>query len=800
MGALLIWLVAVYLAAMRLRIAMVVLAFATAVSNAAVGVEKASVVLPPYRDAKLAVDARVADLLGRMTPAEKVAQLESVNWEHSYICEAKTRLFSLAQARKLMAHGIGEITRPGDKHDAREATELANAVQKFLVEETRLGIPAIVHEEGLHGFVAPGTTSFPQAIALAATFEPALVEDVFAVAARQMRARGVQQVLAPVLDVARDPRWGRIEETYGEDTYLVARMGVAAVNGFQGRRTSPDAPIDEAHVMATLKHMTGHGYPEGGRNAAPAIASPRMLREVFFPPFEVALREAGALSVMASYNEIDGIPSHENRWLFTDLLRGEWGFRGVVASDYFGVAELDRKHHVVPDLATAGRIALEAGIDIELPEPEGYPTLVADLGAGRIAQAALDQATSRVLRAKFLLGLFERPYVAATTPEPERPADRALARRAGEEAIVLLKNEGHLLPLDETRFKSIAVIGPNAGACRLGGYSGAPDKTVSVLDGIRARVGKRVEIVSAQGCGLTTGNRGWTDDVVTLSDPAGDARLVAEAGKLARTTDLTILVLGQNEQLSREAWADSHRGDRLSLDLVGAQMDLARAVLASGRPTVVVLLHGSPLAIPELARTAPAILDGFYLGEETGAAIANVLFGDVNPAGRLPWTVPRTSSAVPAYYNHKASAERPYLFEEPGPLWAFGHGLSYATFRYDPITVHPARMTLDDQATVIVNLTNTSKRTGDEVVQLYLHDAVASVTRPVKELRGFSRIRLAPGESKRVEFKLGPADLGLWNRDMKHVVEPGKFDIMIGASSSDIRQRATLEVTSSLKR
>jgi beta-glucosidase len=307
-------------------------------SSAAVCGEESPAHLPPYRDAKQAIDVRVADLLGRMTPAEKVAQLESVNWEHSYIYDAKTRLFSPAQARKLMANGIGEITRPGDKHDAREATEMANAVQRFLVEETRLGIPAILHEEGLHGFVAPGTTSFPQAIALAATFDPALVEDVFTVAARQMRARGVQQVLAPVLDVARDPRWGRIEETYGEDTYLVTRMGVAAVNGFQGRRRSPDAPINGAHVVATLKHLTGHGYPEGGRNAAPAIASPRMLREVFFPPFEAALREAGALSVMASYNEIDGIPSHENRWLLTDLLRGEWGFRGVVASDYFGVA------------------------------------------------------------------------------------------------------------------------------------------------------------------------------------------------------------------------------------------------------------------------------------------------------------------------------------------------------------------------------------------------------------------------------------------------------------------------------
>jgi beta-glucosidase len=781
---------------MRLRTAAAFLVVVSALASAAVCAEKAATAPAPYRDPSLTVDARVADLLGRMTPDEKVAQLQSVNWEHTSIYDVRAKVFAPEQARKLMAHGMGQVTRPSDKHDPRQATELANALQKFLVEQTRLGIPAIVHEEGLHGFVAPGTTSFPQAIALAATFDPALAEDIFAVVARQMRARGVNQVLAPVVDVARDPRWGRIEETFGEDTYVVTRMGVAAVNGFQGRRSSPDAPIDGTHVMATLKHMTGHGYPEGGRNAAPAIASPRMLREIFFPPFEAALHEAHALSVMASYNEIDGVPSHENRWLLTDVLRDEWGFRGLVVSDYFGIAELARKHHVVPDLASAGRIALEAGVDVELPEAEGYATLAADLGAGHLKQATLDQAVGRVLRVKFLLGLFEHPYVVSTAPEAERPADRALARRAAGEAIVLLKNEGGILPLDATRLKSVAVIGPNAAVCRLGGYSGTPERTVSVLDGIRARLADRVHVVSAAGCGLTAGNRGWYDNVIALPDSSEDARLVAESGRLAQTADVTVLVMGQNEQLSREAWADNHLGDRMNLELVGAQMDLARAVLASGKPTVVVLIHGGPLAIPELAQKAPAILDGFYLGEETGTAVASVLFGDVNPAGRLPWSVPRHSGAVPAYYNHKPSAERPYLFETPGPLWAFGHGQSYTTFRYDPITLQPARITPSGQTTVSVNVTNTGKRKGDEVVQLYIHNFVASVTRPVKELRGFSRIHLEPGESKRVDFKLGPEELALFDRTMRRVVEPGMVDIMVGASSADLRQHASLEVAS----
>jgi beta-glucosidase len=748
----------------------------------------------PYRDAKLPVERRVADLLARMNPVEKAAQLQSVNWDHTYVYDSKTKRFSHEAAHKLMANGIGHVTRPGAKHDPREATEMANALQKFLVEETRLGIPAILHEEALHGFVAPGATSFPQAIALAASFDPALVEEIFTVTARQVRARGVQQVLAPVLDVARDPRWGRIEETYGEDAHLVARMGVAAVNGFQGRRKSADDPIDNAHVAATLKHLVGHGYPEGGRNTAPGIAGPRVLRESFLPPFETAIREAHAMSVMASYNENDGVPSHENRWLLRDVLRAEWGFRGVVVSDYFGVLELERKHHVVPDLATAGRISIEAGVDLELPESEAFKTLTADVAAGRLTQATVDRAVARVLREKLLLGLFENPFVSATTPEAERPADRELARRAAERSIILLKNDGNLLPLDPARLRSIAVIGPNADVCRLGGYSGKPDRAVSVLEGIRDKLGDKVKVLHARGCGLTGGNRGWNDDLITLSDPAEDARLVAEAARLAATADLNVLVIGQNEQLSREAWADNHLGDRMNLELVGAQMDLARAVLKSGRPVVVVLIHGSPLAIPELAGKAPAILDGFYLGEETGHAVANVLFGDVNPAGRLPVSVPRTSSAIPIYYDHKPSAERAYLFEERGPLWPFGHGGSYTSFRYDKLTVDPARIAPDGRATVGVDVTNTGKRVGDEVVQLYVHDVVGSVARPVKQLRGFRRIALEPGETKRVEMTLGPEALALHDRDMKKVVEPGKFDIMVGASSADIRQHGMLEV------
>ena len=744
-----------------------------------------------YRDASAPVADRVANLLAQMTLAEKVAQLESVNWEHTHLDDPKSHAFSADLAKRLIANGIGEITRPSDRHDARSAVAFANAIQKFLVEQTRLGIPALLHEESLHGFVAPGGTSFPQAIALAATFDPEIVEQSLAVAARQARARGVQHVLAPVVDVARDPRWGRIEETYGEDTYLVSRMGVAAVLGFQGRR-APDAPIDKDHVLATAKHFTGHGQPEGGRNTAPGNYSPHVLREVFLPPFEAVVREAGVATVMASYNEVDGIPSHANGWLLRDVLRREWGFPGVVVSDYFGVAELERKHHVVEDLPSAGRKAIESGVDLELPEPEGFATLPDDVTAGRVPLATVDEAVGRILRAKFLIGLFEQPYV-SETPSAEQPADRALARKAAEEAIVLLKNDGGLLPLDASRIHSIAVVGPNASVCRLGGYSGVPERTVSVLEGITARVGKKVKVLSSAGCGLTKGNRRWEDDTVELSDPAEDARLVSEAAKLAASADVTVLALGQNEQLSREGWADNHRGDRMTLDLVGAQMDLARAVLRSGHPTIVLLIHGSPLAISELARTAPAILDGFYLGEETGTAVADVLFGDVSPAGRLPVSMPRSVGTVPAYYNYKPSARRLYLFEEPGPLYPFGFGLSYAKVRYEGFTVSPDHIAPDGAATATVTVKNVGTRASDEVVQLYVHDLVSSVTRPVQELKGFRRIHLEPGESKRVQMPVGAQELSFYDASMKRVVEPGAFEVMMGGSSADV-QKARLVV------
>ena len=743
--------------------------------------------LPPYRDPKLPVEQRVADLLGRMTLGEKVAQTHAL-WQRKSLLMDEQGNFSPDKAREVLKDGIGEITRASEKKGPRENAEFTNAIQKFLVEQTRLGIPAIVHEEGLHGFVAPGATSFPQAIALASTWDVELVEQAFGVAAAEMRSRGAQQVLTPVLDLARDPRWGRTEETYGEDPYLVSRIGVACIRGFQG----PRGIIDRQHVIATTKHFAVHGQPEGGVNVAPGNYSERIVREFFLFPFQAAITEAGAMSVMPSYNEVDGVPSHGNRWLLQRVLREEWGFQGFVVSDYHGVPQLESLHHVVASKADAARKALETGVDIELPDIDCYGTLVEQIRQGRISEATLDKTVVRILRAKFLAGLFEDPYV-----DPDEavkvnnsPEHQQLALRAAREAIVLLKNQNGLLPLDRSKIRSLAVIGPNAAPCRLGGYSEDPGHCVSVLDGIKAKVGGKIKVNYAQGAAITendTGWRGWHVDKVEPADPAKDAKRIAEAVQVAKGSDVAVLVLGGNEQTCREAWSESHLGDRDSLDLIGRQNDLAKAILETGRPTVVLLLGGRPLSINYIAENVPAILEGWYLGQEGGTAVADVLFGDYNPAGRLPISFPRNVGQLPDFYNYKPSARRGYLFAEKGPLFAFGHGLSYTTFKYDNVRLTQTKIGTHGATTVKVEVTNTGKVKGDEVVQMYIHDRVSSVTRPVKELKAFKRITLDPGATATVEFAITPQALFFLDANMNRVVEPGEFDIMVGPNSVDLQ-------------
>jgi beta-glucosidase len=742
--------------------------------------------IPDYKNARLPIDTRVADLLSRMTLEEKVAQLTCL-WTNRPQVKPQTDFstdlgdFSPQKGAQAMKYGIGQIARQREQKGPREGAVFANAVQKWLIENTRLGIPAILHDEILHGHMARGSTSFPQPIALSTTWDLQFIFRIFTAAAQETRARGSHQVLGPNLDIARDPRWGRTEETYGEDPYLTSRMAVAIVKALQG-----SGPMIEGdHVIATAKHFAAHGQPEGGTNIAPANYSERVLREFFLPSFEAAVTESGIASVMASYNEIDGVPSHANKWLLEKVLREEWGFKGHVVSDYFAIPQLMELHHVAVDKAEAAKLALEAGVDIELPDPDCYALLVQLVKQGKVPEALIDKAVARNLRAKFMLGLFENPYV-----DPERavqvtnsPEHRALAAEAARRSITLLKNDHRLLPLDRKALKSIAIIGPNADRVHLGGYSDNPGRGVSVLQGIKDKVGDKIKVTFAEGCKITKEGGNWFADTAHLSDPEEDAKLISEAVEVAKAADVALLVLGGNEDTNKEGWAPNHLGDRDSLDLVGRQNDLVKAILATGKPTVVLLINSGPLSINYIAENVPAILEGFYLGQETGVGVADVLFGDYNPAGKLTVSFPRSVGQLPIFYNRKPTAKRGYLFTSKEPLFPFGYGLSYTTFEYSNPKVSPAQIGMADQARVSVTVTNTGERAGDEIVELYIRDLVSSVTRPVMELKDFRRIPLAPGESKIVEFTITPDKLSFFDLNMKRVVEPGWFDIMVGTSS-----------------
>ena len=751
---------------------------------------------PDYKNPSLPVDRRVADLLSRMTLEEKIAQLTCL-WGNRPQVNPQTDFatdrgdFSPAKAAEVMKHGIGQIARQRERKGPREGATFANALQKWLVENTRLGIPAIFHDEILHGHMAKGSTSFPQPIALATTWDPEFITKVFTAGALETRARGSQLVLGPNLDLARDARWGRTEETYGEDPYLTSRMAVAIVKALQGAGPG----VDENHVMATAKHFAAHGQPESGTNIAPVNFSERTLREYFLPSFKAAVIEAGIAAVMPSYNEIDGVPSHANKWLLQKLLREEWGFDGLVVSDYYAIPQMMDLHRLASDKLGTAKLAIEAGVDTELPDPDSYPTLLQLVKDGQVSEKVIDRAVARNLRAKFLLGLFENPYVDVerTVRVTNSAEHRALAAEAARRSITLLKNENNLLPLNANALRSIAVIGPNAAQVHLGGYSDDPMRGVSVLQGIKDKVGSKIKVNYAEGCKITKEGGNWFADSAQLSDPAADQKLIAEAVQVAKGSDVALLVLGGNEDTNKEGWADNHLGDRDSLDLVGRQNDLVKAVLETGKPTIVLLINSGPLSINYIAENVPAILEGFYLGQETGVGFADVLFGDYNPGAKLTISFPRSVGQLPLYYNRKPTARRGYLFANKEPLFPFGFGLSYTTFAYSNLKLNPARISATDNARVSVTVTNTGKRAGDEIVQLYIRDLVSSVTRPIMELKDFKRISLGPGESKTVEFVITPDKLSFLDLNMKSVVEPGWFDIMVGTSSVKY-ETAKLEV------
>jgi len=746
----------------------------------------------PYRNRKLAPDKRANDLLSRMTLEEKAAQMMCV-WQQKAdtLVDAEGK-FDLQKARRHFkkGHGLGQVGRPSDAaggRNARATAELTNDIQRFFLEESRLGIPVIFHEECLHGHAAIDSTSFPQPIGLAATFDPELVERVFTMTAEEARVRGTHQALTPVVDVARDPRWGRVEETYGEDPYLVSRMGIAAVRGFQGGATFKD----KKRVIATLKHFVGHGQPESGMNCAPANVSLRLLRETFFISFKEAIRKAKAISIMASYNEVDGVPSHANPWLLRDVLRQEWGFKGFIVSDYYAIWELNYRpethgHFVAGDKREACRLAVEAGVNIELPEPDCYLHLVELVRKGELKEKQLDELVAPMLYWKFRLGLFDDPYVDPDIAERIVGCEenRKLALAAARDTITLLKNENHLAPLDLNKFRTIAVIGPNAHRALLGGYSGVPRHAVSVLDGIRARAGEQAQVLYSEGCKITIGGS-WNVDEVIPGNPDEDRKQIAEAIKVANLADVIILAVGDNEQTSREAWNLRHMGDRANLELVGRQEELAKAMLSTGKPVIVLLFNGRPISINYLRDNAPVIFECWYLGQETGQAVAGVLFGDHNPSGKLPITIPRSAGHLPAFYNYKPSARRGYLFDDVSPLFAFGYGLSYTTFSFRNVRLEKKKIKRNGSTRVLVDVANTGKRAGAEVVQMYIRDLVSSVTRPIKELKGFQKVWLQPGETKTVTLDITPESLAFYDIQMKYLVEPGDFEIMIGNSSLD---------------
>lgn len=745
---------------------------------------------PIYKDKNADVASRVDNLISLMTIEEKVAQMECV-WE------TKTRLlddnfvFNKENADNNFPNGLGQVGRPSDLNGGlqpEETAKLTNAIQKYFIEETRLGIPVVFHEECLHGQAGKNATSFSQPIGLAATFDTDLVERLYTMTALETRSLGAHQALTPVVDVAREPRWGRVEETYGEDPHLAAQIGTAAVKGFQGDGTFSD----KTRLVATLKHLAGHGQPESGMNISPANYSERIIREIFLHPFKEIIQNGGALSLMASYNEIDGVPSHASKWLLGDVLRDEWGFNGYVVSDYYALKELSDQselfgHNVAKDYDEAAKLAVEAGVNIELPEQDVFhESLVKLVKEGTVKEEMIDALIAPMLETKFKLGLFDDPYVDASKANGIVGSDehRKVALEAAHKTITLLQNRNNVAPINKSSIKTIAVIGPNANRRLLGGYSGEPKFYVNVLEGIKQKVGNDINVLYAEGCKITT-TSGWTEDSVALEDPAVDRRRIQEAVRIARQADMVVLAIGGNEQTSREAWAKTHMGDRTNLQLVGLQDELIDALAATGKPIVSFVFNGRPLAFTNLLEKVPTVFECWYLGQETGVAVADVLFGDFNPSGKLPISIPRSVGHIPVYYNYKPSARRGYLFDDANALFPFGYGLSYTTFEISDPTLAQSTIGLNGSTTVTVEVTNTGDKTGDEVVQMYVRDQFSSVTRPVKELKAFKKVSLNPGETKKVSFDIGFDQLAFYDINMEYVVEPGDFNIMVGNSSQD---------------
>jgi beta-glucosidase len=703
----------------------------------------------------------VDSLLARMTLEEKLGQLNQI----SNGPDSATRADLIRQGR------IGSFLNVAGADTTRR-------LQRIAVEQSRLHIPLLFSLDVIHGF----RTIYPVPLGEAASWDPAIAGRTSRMAAVEAAAAGLHWTFAPMVDIARDPRWGRVVEGAGEDPYLGNALAAARVRGFQGLNLR-----EPSAVAATAKHFAAYGAAEGGRDYNTAEVSERTLREVYLPPFRAAAC-AGAATFMAGFNDIAGVPDHSNPWLLTDILRGEWGFDGLVVSDWTGVAELVN-HGIGADNGAVGKAALDAGVDVDMVSEIYSKSLPALVRNGTVSMAKVDEAVRRMLRLKYRLGLFTDPY-RSIDPARERAAtltaeNRALARDAGRRSIVLLKNDGGVLPLRKD-VRTLAVIGALAAdsGAAIGNWSafGRAEDATSVLTGIRRAVSAGTTVRYARGA----------------SPESDDTTGIAQAVSVARGADAVVLVIGETPGMSAEA------SSRASIDLPGAQLRLAQAVKATGVPVVVVLMNGRPLATQWLHDNVPAIVETWFLGTEHGSATADVLFGDVNPAGRLPVTVPRVTGQIPIYYAHRNTGRPPsapnkysskYLDVSFEPLYVFGHGLSYTTFEYGAPTLSATTMRPGDSLRVDVEVTNTGRTAGDEVVQLYLRDEVASIARPVRELRGFRRVHLAPGERRTVRFTLDVRDLAFYDADMHHVAEPGAFRVFAGGSSAATRDARFTLVT-----
>jgi len=769
-----------------------------------------------YKDPSAGVSERVSDLLGRMTLEEKVAQLGAI-WLTQLV---RDETFEEDAVAEKLVNGIGQVTRIGASTGlvANESAELGNAIQRVLIERTRLGIPMVIHEEGVGGFLSRGATTFPQGLGLAATWNTELMGEVADIIRIQMLAVGARHNLAPVLDIARDPRWGRVEETYGESPELSGRMGVAYVKGMQ---------TDDLRngVVCTGKHFLGYALSQGGRNQAPVQLGPRELREVYAEPFAAAIRDAGLASVMNSYSSIDGEPVAASRAMLTDLLRGELGFNGTVVADYFAVMQLQLNHMTAEDSETAARQALAAGLDIELPALDCYQHLPTAVREGRFDEALVDESCARVLEQKIQLGLFEDPYVDvdAAISVFDTPDQRAVARRAAAEGVVLLHNDG-VLPLAPTT-GSIAVIGPHADDRRLlqGDYHYPTHLEIIYLrEGMEAAVeaaggadGTGTDQLPESG-GVFAAGPYYTDHVTPLAglqaalsgtdivheigcaDTGDDASGIPAAVRAAEAAEVAVVFVGARSGLVPSATVGEAR-DATSLDLPGVQSDLIAAVAATGTPTVVVVVSGRVHTLADESAAANALLWSILPGEEGGHGIADVLTGTVNPAGRLPVTLPKHVGQIPLHHDMRQRGDKADFYGEyvdcdVKGLYPFGHGLSYTSFDYGELVVEAGSTIAPTTATVEV--TNSGDRDGDEVVQLYVTDDVASVARPIRELVGFTRIAIPAGETRRVTFTVDPSRLSFHGLDMRHTTEPGTFTFRIGRSAEAadmLEQQVTLD-------